>query len=99
MEYAAGTSLVVITLTSAVALAVRAGTGVHPDWGLVVVLTAASALGGLLGARLAARTDTRRLSAAFTGLVLAVARLHRGPGTARPRSDPTRTRTPERNLP
>ncbi|GAA2140747.1 sulfite exporter TauE/SafE family protein [Nocardioides koreensis] len=73
MEYAAGTSLVVITITSAVALAVRAGTGVQPDWGLVLMLTAASAVGGVLGARLAARADTRRLSAAFSGLVLAVA--------------------------
>ena len=73
MEYATGTSLVVITITSAVALAVRAGSGPHPDWGLVLVLTAASALGGVLGARLAARTDTRRLSAAFAGLVVAVA--------------------------
>src|SRR5207342_423450 len=39
MDLAAGTSLVVITLTSAAALAVRAGTGVHPDWGLVALLT------------------------------------------------------------
>jgi uncharacterized membrane protein YfcA len=73
MEYAVGTSLVVITITSAVALAVRAGSGIRPDWGLVVLLTLASALGGLLGARLALRTDTRRLSGAFTFLVLAVA--------------------------
>lgn len=73
MEYAVGTSLVAITLTSAAALAVRAGVGVHPDWGLVLTLTVASALGGLLGARLAARIDTSRLSAAFTVLVLTVA--------------------------
>jgi uncharacterized protein len=73
MEYAVGTSLVVITITSAVALAVRAGSGIQPDWGLVVLLTLASALGGLLGGRLALRTDTRRLSGAFTVLVLAVA--------------------------
>jgi len=73
MEYAAGTSLVVITMTSAVALAVRAGTGVSPDWWLVLILTAASAAGAVAGARLASRTDTRRLQAAFTVLVLAVA--------------------------
>lgn len=73
MEYAAGTSLVVITMTSATALLVRAGNGIQPDWGLVLVLTAASALGGFAGARLAARTDTRRLSGAFTVLVFAVA--------------------------
>jgi len=73
MEYAAGTSLVVIALTSAAALAVRAGVGPAPDWGLVLVLTAVSALGGFLGAKLADRIDTNRLSAAFTVLVLAVA--------------------------
>lgn len=73
MEYAAGTSLVVISLTSASALVVRAGVGTAPDWGVVAALTVASAVGGFLGARLADRTDTSRLSAAFTALVLAVA--------------------------
>ena len=73
MEYAAGTSLVVITLTSAAALAVRLGVGVAPDWGLVLVLTVVSALSGLVGARLADRIKTERLSTAFTALVLAVA--------------------------
>jgi uncharacterized membrane protein YfcA len=73
MEYAAGTSLVVITMTSAAALAVRAGVGATPDWGVVAALTGASAVGGFVGARLADRTDTARLSAAFTVLVLLVA--------------------------
>ncbi len=73
MEFAAGTSLVVIALTSSVALAVRTGVGSTPDWGLVLLLTAASAVGGLLGARLATRVSTKKLSRAFTGLVLAVA--------------------------
>jgi hypothetical protein len=73
MEYATGTSLVVITVTSASALAVRAGIGIAPDWGVVVVLTAASLVGGLIGTRIAARTDTARLSAAFTVLVLGIA--------------------------
>jgi len=73
MEYAAGTSLVVITLTSAAALVVRAGVGSAPDWGLVLVLTAASAIGGFLGAKLGDRINTDRLSAAFTVLLLAVA--------------------------
>ena len=72
-QYAVGTSLVVITLTSASALVVRAGVGVAPDWGVVLVLTAASAVAGVLGARLADRCDNRRLSLAFTVLVLAVA--------------------------
>ncbi len=73
MEYAVGTSLVVIAITSTVALAVRAGSGIQPDWAVVLLLTLASATGGFLGARLALRTDTRRLSGAFTVLVLAVA--------------------------
>lgn len=73
LEYAAGTSLVVITLTSGVALLVRAGSGVAPDWGPVVALTAAAAVAAVAGARIADRADPRRLSAAFAGLVLAVA--------------------------
>ncbi len=73
MEYAAGTSLVVITMTSAVALVVRAGSGISPDWWLVLVLTAASAIAAVAGARLADSVDTRRLQLAFTVLVLGVA--------------------------
>jgi uncharacterized protein len=73
MRYAAGTSLVVITITSAAALAVRAGAGTSPDWGVVLVLTLASGLAALGGARLADRVDTVRLQGAFTVLVLAVA--------------------------
>ncbi len=73
MEYAAGTSLVVITMTSAAALVVRAGAGVSPDWWLVLVLTAASAIAAMAGARLASRTDTQRLQLTFTVLVLGVA--------------------------
>lgn len=73
MATAAGTSLLVITITSTVALLVRAGSGAAPDWGVVAALTAASALAAVAGTRVAARTDTRRLAAAFTALVLAVA--------------------------
>ena len=73
MGYAAGTSLVVITITSITALATRAGTGLSPDWWLVAALTFTAVAGSIAGAGLAARTDTRRLSLAFTGLVVAVA--------------------------
>lgn len=73
LPYAAGTSLVVITITSAVALATRAGVGASPDWGPVLMLTLASATAAVAGARIANRVDTRRLSTAFTALVLAVA--------------------------
>lgn len=73
MTYAAGTSLVVIAITSTAALVTRAGTGIAPDWRLVAALTVTAVVGSVAGARLAARTDTARLSAAFTGLVLLVA--------------------------
>ena len=73
MTYAAGTSLVVITITSASALAVRAGAGAHPSWGLVALLTAVAVAGGWAGARLTTRTDTSKLQAAFTVLLLVVA--------------------------
>lgn len=73
MDKAAGTSLVVITITCVAALGVRAGVGSTPDWTLVLALTAASALAAVAGARLADRTDTDRLHAAFTVLVLGVA--------------------------
>ncbi len=73
MRYAAGTSLAVITITSASALAVKAGTGAHPDWTLVIVLTAAAVVGGFTGARLAARADTSKLQLAFTALLVVVA--------------------------
>ena len=76
MAYAAGTSLVVITITSASALAVRAGTGMQPSWGLVALLTAVAVLGGWAGARLTARTDANKLQAAFTVLLLLVAGVH-----------------------
>lgn len=73
IQYAAGTSLVVITITSAAALVVRAGAGASPDWGVVLALTAVSALTAVAGARLADRLDTKRLQTAFTALVLVVA--------------------------
>ncbi len=73
MELAAGTSLIVITITSAAALVVRAGTAAHPDWTLVGLLTVFAVVGGWLGARLAGRVHTDRLQSAFTGLLLLVA--------------------------
>ena len=73
MEFAAGTSLIVITIASAAALAVRAGTGTHPDWAVVALLTVAAMVGGYAGGRVATRVDTRRLQAAFTVLLLLVA--------------------------
>lgn len=73
MQLAAGTSLVVISVTSAAALAVRAGIGITPDWSLVLLLAAVSAVAGVAGVRLAASASTHHLSIAFTVLVVGVA--------------------------
>ena len=73
MEFAAGTSLVVIAVTSGAALSVRAGTGTHPDWDLVALLTVAAVAGGYLGARAADRVNPDKLQIAFTVLLLGVA--------------------------
>ena len=73
IRYAAGTSLVVITITSAAALAVRAGSGISPDWSAVLLLTVVAAVGAVVGARFAGKVDAVRLSAAFTVLVFGVA--------------------------
>jgi uncharacterized membrane protein YfcA len=73
MHVAAGTSLVVISITSAAALVVRVGQGPQPDWTAVLLLTAVSAAFAVIGARVAGRIDARRLQMAFTTLVLVVA--------------------------
>ncbi len=73
MEVAAGTSLVVIAVTSAAALTVRAGAGVQPDWSLVALLTVAASVGGVAGSWLSGRVGRDRLTWAFALLVLGVA--------------------------
>jgi uncharacterized membrane protein YfcA len=70
---AAGTSLVVIAIDSAAALAARAGHGAFTlDWVLVAAFTAAAMAGTLAGARLAGRASPQRLAVAFTVLIAAV---------------------------
>ena len=67
MSTAAGTSLVVIAVNSAVALAARAGHGALTlDWALIGVFTGAAVIGALAGGSLARRANPQRLSAAFT---------------------------------
>src|SRR6266704_1642919 len=74
MPVAVGTSLVVIALNSAVALATRAAHGALPlDWALVATFTGAAVLGTLAGTGMAGRVNPQRLSAAFTLLIVAVA--------------------------
>ena len=74
MGYAAGTSLVVITIASAAtALLVRAGSGPAPDWTLVALLTLTPpSPAAWIGARVASNVSTDRLQAAFTTVLVAV---------------------------
>ena len=73
MAAAVGTSLVVITVTSAAALLVRLGSTAQPDWPLVALLTALAVAGALFGTWAARRVDAGRLQAAFTALLVVVA--------------------------
>lgn len=73
MPVAVGTSLVVITVNSATALASRLGQGVHLDWPLIATFAAAAIIGSLLGSRITSRVSPYRLNLWFTGLLVAVA--------------------------
>ena len=73
MPAAVGTSLLVIAINSAAALAVRLGGPVALDWPLLGVFTAAALAGALAGNRAASRLDPARLGTAFTVLLIAVA--------------------------
>jgi uncharacterized membrane protein YfcA len=73
MPAAVGTSLLVIAINSAAALAARLGGHLSLDWPLLAVFTAAAMAGMLAGNRVASRVDPSRLTAAFTVLLIAVA--------------------------
>ena len=71
---AVGTSLLVIAVNSATALAGRLGTGTSQlDWGLIGVFTAAAVAGSLVGGRIASRADPIHLTRAFATLLVLVA--------------------------
>ena len=72
MPVAVGTSLVVIAVNSAVALSMRGGVGVI-DWGATLPFLVMTAVGTLVGGRIAARVDPRTLRSAFVWLLGAVA--------------------------
>lgn len=72
MPVAVGTSLVVIAVNSAAALASRLGE-ISVDWWLIGSFTASAVVGTLLGSRVTARVPANRLNAAFTVLLVAVA--------------------------
>lgn len=74
MPVAVGTSLLVIALNSATALAARVALDADAvDWPLVATFTAISVVGSLLGARLAPRLPVRVQTAAFAALLVVVA--------------------------
>ena len=74
MPAAAGTSLIVIAVDSAAALAARAGHAMATlDWGLIAAFAATAVLGTLAGTKLAGRVRPQQLSAAFTVLITLVA--------------------------
>ncbi|HVW41113.1 MAG TPA: sulfite exporter TauE/SafE family protein [Amycolatopsis sp.] len=71
---AVGTSLVVITINSAVALGARlVGHGVALDWTLLGGFLFAAVAGVLLGNRVASRVPARKLTTGFAIMLLAVA--------------------------
>ncbi|OWY59063.1 hypothetical protein B7486_76580, partial [cyanobacterium TDX16] len=72
MPEAIGTSLLVIAINSAVALATRlATTGV--DWGVTLPFTVSAVAGVLVGGRVADRLDAQRSLRWFAALLVAVA--------------------------
>ncbi|MFI9049250.1 sulfite exporter TauE/SafE family protein [Streptomyces sp. NPDC053427] len=72
MPVAIGTSLLVILINAATALATRAGTGAL-DWPLLAGFAACTAVGSYLGNRLAARLPASALTRAFASLVTVLA--------------------------
>lgn len=72
MPVAVGTSLLVIALNSAVALAARAADGTFV-WSVIIPFTIAAIIGSLAGRRVADRVPADDLTRTFAGLLLAVA--------------------------
>jgi uncharacterized protein len=72
---AAGTSLVVITVTSTVALAVRLDAGARVEWAPVLLLAGSAVVAAVLGARLGPRLAADSMRRAFIGLLVLVAGL------------------------
>ncbi len=69
---AVGTSLAIIALTSASALAAHLAGG-RIDWEIATAFAAAAIAGALFGRRLGGRFDQRRLSTLFALLLVGVA--------------------------
>ncbi|RMB84258.1 sulfite exporter TauE/SafE family protein [Streptomyces shenzhenensis] len=75
MRAAVGTSLLVITVNSVAALALRAGTGEGLDWTVIGPFAGAAVLGAWDGRRVAARVPGGMLQRGFALVLLVVAAL------------------------
>jgi uncharacterized membrane protein YfcA len=73
MPEAVGTSLLVIAINTAAALAARVGAHVQVDWPLVAAFIAAAVVGSVAGNRVAAVARPALLARAFTALLVVVA--------------------------
>jgi uncharacterized membrane protein YfcA len=73
MPEAVGTSLLVIAINTAAALAARVGAHVQVDWPLVAAFIAAAVMGSVAGNRVAAVARPALLARAFTALLVVVA--------------------------
>lgn len=73
MPTAVGTSLLIISLNSAVALAARGGSSGQFHWAVIAPFTVAAVLGSTGGKRIADRVSGTALTRAFAGLLLLVA--------------------------
>ena len=73
MPVAIGTSLLVIALNSATALAFRLGNGVELDWAVIGGFTVFAVVGSLLGSRITARLSHRTLTRVFVVMLVVVA--------------------------
>ncbi len=71
-KVAIGTSLVVIVINAAMALAMRAG-DLDFDWGVVVPFLVTVTVGVIVGSRIASRIDADRLTRAFAIMLFVVA--------------------------
>lgn len=73
MPTAVGTSLLIISLNSAVALAARSGSSAHFHWAVIAPFTVAAVVGSTGGKRIADHVSSTQLTRAFAGLLLVVA--------------------------
>lgn len=73
IKRAASTSLLIMAITTVVALVARAQTSLNLDLGVIGAFTVASMLGAVAGAPLTRKVSSQKLTASFAALLLAVA--------------------------